>query len=280
MPTDLQQNSINFGERTLIMGILNVTPDSFSDGGSFMGKEAVAAQVKNMLSHNKVDIIDVGGESSRPFSEPVSVAEELKRVIPTIQAIRLIDQTVPVSVDTTKAEVAQKAIAAGANIINDISALRFDPEMIKVALKNNVPVIIMHMKGTPKDMQDEPHYESVVPEIMSFLEERIAWAEEKGLARERIIVDPGIGFGKTIRHNLLILKNVTEFKKLGCPVLIGHSRKAFIGKILDLESDERDSATASVSAYCTTKGVDIIRVHNVEINAQAIRMAEAIKNTS
>ena len=279
MTTALPQSTINFGERTLIMGILNVTPDSFSDGGSFIEKDAITAQVKNMLSYD-VDIIDVGGESSRPFSEPVSIAEELKRVIPAIQAIRRINKTISISIDTTKAEVAQKAIAAGAKIINDISALRFDPEMIEVALKNNVPVIIMHMKGTPKNMQDEPHYEDIIDEIIFFLKERIAWAEDKGLSRERIIVDPGIGFGKTIRHNLLILKNVNEFKKIGCPVLIGHSRKAFIGKILDLESNERDSATASVSAYCAAKGIDIIRVHNVEINAQAIRMAEAIKKVS
>ena len=279
MATDLPQNTITFGEQTQVMGILNVTPDSFSDGGNFMEKDAITSQIKNMLADG-ADIIDVGGESSRPFSEPVGAAEELYRVIPAIESIRSINQTIPVSIDTTKAEVAQKAIAAGANIINDISALRFDPKMIEVALANNVPVIIMHMKGTPKDMQDEPHYESVVPEIMSFLEERITWAEKKGLARERIIVDPGIGFGKTIRHNLLILKNVAEFKKLGCPVLVGHSRKAFIGKTLDLQADERDSVTASISAYCTAKGVNIIRVHNVRLNAQAIHMAEAIKKAS
>ncbi|MDH5524267.1 MAG: dihydropteroate synthase [Desulfobulbaceae bacterium] len=272
-------NAINIGDRPLIMGILNVTPDSFSDGGSFMEQEHIADQVNEMLSQG-VDIIDVGGESSRPFSDAVSVTEELNRVIPAIETIRRLSPTVPISIDTTKAEVAQKAIAAGADIINDISGLRFDPQMIEVALANKVPVIIMHMQGTPGNMQVKPHYEDVIDEIMSFFKERIAWAKQKGLARERIIVDPGIGFGKTIRHNLLILKHVTEFKKLGCPVLVGHSRKAFIGNILDLEVDERDTATASISAYCSTQGVDIIRVHNVRINAQTIRMAEAINKVS
>ncbi len=262
--------------RAQIMGILNVTPDSFSDGGSLSNDAAISEQVQGMLAAG-VDIIDVGGESTRPFAEPVELDEELARVLPAIKAIRACDKNIPVSIDTTKAEVARHALDCGATIINDISALRFDPEMISVALTYKVPVIIMHMQGTPGNMQLEPRYDDVVKEIQDFLEERISWASSQGLRRDQIIVDPGIGFGKSLGHNLSILKHVADFKSLGCRVLIGHSRKSFMGKLLDLEVEQRDLATASVSALCAMAGADIIRVHDVTGNLHAVRLAEAIR---
>ena len=257
------------------MGILNVTPDSFSDGGRFTQDGALLTQIETMLDSG-ADLIDVGGESTRPYAEPVSEQEELRRVIPAIACIRARHGDIPISVDTTKAEVARQALQAGADIINDVSGLRFDAEMIRVAIAHEAPVILMHMRKTPKDMQDEPEYDDVIREIMEFLAERIAWATAQGLDRQRIIVDPGLGFGKTMEHNLTILKHLRVFKNLGCPLLIGHSRKAFIGKPLDLETRERDLATALISAYCATQGADILRVHDVEKTRQAVRLHEAI----
>jgi dihydropteroate synthase len=258
------------------MGILNVTPDSFSDGGRFIAEAAMAGQVAELVAAG-ADIIDIGGESSRPFSEPVSVGEELDRVLPAIRAVRREHPTIPISIDTTKAEVAAEAIEAGATIINDISALRFDPAMAEVAARRRVPVILMHMQGTPKEMQVEPRYDDVVAEIMAFLAERIAWAEARGIGRERLIVDPGIGFGKSVAHNLAILKHLRRFRELGCPLLLGHSRKAFIGKILDLEVTERDIPTAMLSALAVREGVDLIRVHDVALTSQAVRLAAAVQ---
>jgi dihydropteroate synthase len=265
---------LELGSKVLVMGILNVTPDSFSDGGRFFSNSTFAAQIDIMVESG-ADIIDVGGESTRPFAKPVSIEDELARVLP---AIRLIRQraTIPISIDTTKAEVARKALDEGADIINDISALRFDQDMISLVRESGVPVIIMHMKGTPSDMQVDPHYDDVVAEIKDFFKERLAWAAENGVPAKRFIIDPGIGFGKTVEHNLSILKRVTEFSELRCPVLIGHSRKAFIGKLLGTEVDKRDVATAAVSALCAAKGVSILRVHDVEKTVQAVRIAEAI----
>jgi dihydropteroate synthase len=265
---------LEFGSKVLVMGILNVTPDSFSDGGRFLAENSIAKQVETMVRAG-VDIIDVGGESTRPFAEPVSIAEEIDRVLPAIRLIRK-HYTVPISIDTTKAEVARKALAEGADIINDISALRFDQDMISFVRETEVPVIIMHMQGTPSDMQENPHYDDVVSEIKDFFEERLAWAEQKGVSRKRFIVDPGIGFGKTVGHNLTILKRLGDFNQLGCPVLLGHSRKSFIGKLLGTEVHERDVATAVISALCVQKGVSILRVHDVEKTFQALRLAEAI----
>ena len=275
MQITTQNKTIAFGPRPLVMGILNLTPDSFSDGGRFTHDEALSAQIKNMLDSG-ADLIDVGGESTRPYAEPVSEAEELRRVLPAIARIRAIHHSIPISIDTTKAEVARQALNAGADIINDVSALRFDPEMIRVAIAHETPVILMHMHKTPKDMQDEPVYGDVIQEITDFLVERIAWAAAQGLAREQIIVDPGLGFGKTVEHNLSILKHLRMFKNLGCPLLIGHSRKAFIGKLLALETQERDLATALISSYCATQGADILRVHDVKKTVQAVRLYEAI----
>jgi dihydropteroate synthase len=265
---------LEFGSTPLVMGILNVTPDSFSDGGRFIDERSIDAQISTMLAES-ADIIDVGGESSRPFSEPVPVAEELDRVIPAIRLIRS-RSSIPVSIDTTKAEVARQALAEGADIINDISALRFDPEMIELVRQTEAPVIIMHMKGTPADMQVDPHYDDVVAEIRDFFRERLAWAEAEGVSPRRFIIDPGIGFGKTVDHNLSIIKHGGEFAAIGCPVMIGHSRKSFIGKLLDLEVDARDEATAVISGLCVQQNVSILRVHDVGRTVRAVQLAAAL----
>ena len=257
-----------------VMGILNATPDSFSDGGELNDSDAVVRQVKKMIDAG-VDIFDVGGESTRPFAEPVSEQEELDRVIPVIELIRQISD-LPISIDTTKSKVASEALSAGADMINDISALRCDPEMVDVVKNYECPVIIMHMQGTPGDMQVAPRYDDVVGEIEAFFLERINWLTANGIDRKRIIIDPGIGFGKTIRHNLTILKNTSRFRKLGCPVLIGHSRKSFIGKILDLEVDQRDCATAMLSLFCANEGANIIRVHDIELSKQAVLLGSSL----
>lgn len=260
--------------KTRMMGILNITPDSFSDGGSLAGRDAISRRIEGMLQAG-VDIFDVGGESTRPFADPVPVQEELDRVMPVIERIRRMTDK-PISIDTTKAAVAAEAIAAGAEIINDISALRNDPGMVDIARNTGGPVIIMHMLGTPGDMQINPRYEDVVADIASFFQERISWMTANGIAGERIIIDPGIGFGKTVEHNLTILKNIGEFKKLGCPVLVGHSRKSFLGKTLDLDITLRDCATAIVSFHCLLQGADILRVHDAELTRQAVRLYELL----
>jgi len=260
--------------RTRVMGILNVTPDSFSDGGSFHSFDSALLQAEALISAG-ADILDVGGESTRPYAEPVSLDDELARTIPLIKAIRS-SYSIPISIDTTKAEVARQALAAGANIINDISSLRSDPAMIEVAAATDVPVIIMHMQGTPADMQNRPSYNNVIDEILAFLEERIDWMVKNGIARERIIVDPGIGFGKTIHHNLSIIKHLDRFRSFGLQVLLGHSRKSFLGQLTGLEAGKRDLPTAVVSALAVPHQVDIIRVHDVASTRQALQVAEAL----
>ena len=257
-----------------IMGILNVTPDSFSDGGRWQTEDTLAARIDLLLAEG-ADLIDIGGESTRPFAQPVGEVEELARVLPAVRAVRS-RSTVPLSVDTTKAAVARAALEAGADLINDISALRHDPAMVEVVRDSGCRVVVMHRLGTPGDMQLAPHYEDVVAEINRFLAGRIAWLEEQGVDRSRVIVDPGLGFGKTLEHNLEILRNVAAFKQHGCPLLIGHSRKSFLGRLLDLEVDERDPATAVVSALLTGRGVDILRVHDVRASRQAVLLAEAL----
>ncbi|WP_035215986.1 dihydropteroate synthase [Desulfobulbus elongatus] len=261
-------------QRITLMGILNVTPDSFSDGGRWLSESALETRIEQLLAEG-ADIIDVGGESTRPFAEPVGVAEELRRVIPAIRKIRQRSK-IPISVDTTKAAVAGEAIAAGATMINDISALRHDPAMIEVARSFAGPVIIMHMQGTPGDMQVAPRYGDVVAEINAFFTERIDWLEQNGVDRSRIIVDPGIGFGKTMEHNLAILRNIAAFRRHGCPVLIGHSRKSFLGQLLGVPTEERDWPTAMVSACCARQGADILRVHDVRNTGYAVRLAQIL----
>ena len=258
-----------------VMGILNVTPDSFSDGGNCTSEPGLEARIEQLLADG-ADIIDVGGESTRPFAEPVSAGEELARVLPAIKKIRE-RSTVPISIDTTKAVVAREALAAGATMVNDISALRHDPEMVEVVRSYDGLVIIMHMQGSPGDMQVEPRYGDVVAEINVFFAERIDWLEQQGIERGRIVVDPGIGFGKTLEHNLAILRNIQAFKRHGCPVLIGHSRKSFLGQLLDIPVTERDGPTAVVSAFCALQGGDILRVHDVWGTRQAMRLMSALK---
>ncbi len=263
-------------KRPQIMGILNITPDSFSDGGSFFDAQSILRQAERLLADG-ADIIDIGGESTRPFAESVAEAEELRRVIPAIQVVRSLSAEIPISIDTTKATVARAALAAGATMLNDISALRHDPEMIKVTQEHDCPVIIMHMQGTPGDMQVNPHYADVIGEICAFFQERTAWMQTQGIRPERIILDPGIGFGKTLEHNLMILRNISMFKALGFPVLIGHSRKSFLGKLLGLQIEERDWATAVVSTFCTRQDADMLRVHDVAKTVAAVRLAEALE---
>ena len=227
-------------EKTLIMGILNVTPDSFSDGGLFTDVDTAVAHGKKMVSDG-ADVIDVGGESSRPGSAPLSEKEELDRILPVVT--RLLDEvSVPISIDTYKPLVAEACLKAGAHLINDITGLT-NPEMRKVAAKHNVPVVLMHMQGTPKTMQQNPIYKDVIGEIKAFFQEQIATARKAGI--QHIIIDPGIGFGKTVEHNLQILKHLGEFKTLSCPILVGPSRKSFIGMITGLSVKERLEGTIS-----------------------------------
>lgn len=243
------------------MGIVNVTPDSFSDGGEFYkGQHAIDHALR--LIDEGADVIDIGGESSRPGSEPVSHEEELRRTIPVIEGIRK-TSNVPISIDTTKAAVAGRAIDAGADMINDISAGRFDPEMLPLAAKNRRPICLMHMQGTPKTMQDSPHYGDAISEIAAFLKLSAAIAVKAGISDNNIIVDPGIGFGKTADDNILILKNLACFVELGYPVLIGTSKKSFIGKVLSLDIKERLEATLATIPSCVEGGASILRVHDV-----------------
>lgn len=257
-----------------IMGILNVTPDSFSDGGRHFTEQAAVDQADIMVEEG-VDIIDIGGESTRPFADPVGEEEELRRVIPVIEAIRR-KHTTTISIDTTKSRVAREALEAGANIINDVSALRLDPAMIELACQTQAPLIIMHMQGTPGNMQLDPHYDDVISEILSFFRQQLQWLIDRGINRERITIDPGIGFGKTLHHNLSILKHLETFSELGSPVLLGHSRKRFLGEITGRDMEERDLPTAVISALACSKNIDIVRVHNVRATRDALRIVDAI----
>ncbi len=257
------------------MGVVNVTPDSFSDGGRLTDEKSLLNQVERMVVQG-ADILDIGGESTRPYAEEVSIEDELKRVIPSIQAIRNHFST-PISVDTTKAEVAEQALAAGANLINDISGLRFDPGMINVVLKYRVPVIIMHMQGTPRTMQYKPKYRDVRQDVADMLIERVQWAAAQGVDKGKIIVDPGIGFGKSLDHNLTILRNIPYFTNLGYPLLVGHSRKSFIQELLGIEDPvDRDEASAIISALCAAGGVSMIRTHDVARTVQAVQLTESL----
>lgn len=262
-------------DRPLIMGILNVTPDSFSDGGRFFSRENALKQAEKMAGEG-ADIIDVGGESTRPYAEQVSAEEEIRRIIPVIRKIKKKLRTL-VSIDTYKSEVACRALEEGADIINDISALRMDRNMGKAAARAGVPVILMHMQGRPRGMQANPRYSDVIRDIAGFLGERIKKAKELGIDVKKIIIDPGIGFGKTVEHNLLIIKNLEKFKKLGCPVLAGPSRKSFIGKVLNLKVYERFEGTAAAVAICVWNGADIVRVHDVKEMKRVADLAYAIK---
>ena len=266
--------TLDFLQKTFVMGILNVTPDSFSDGGLYLDKQRAVERAHQMIKDG-ADIIDIGGLSTRPGSEPVSVREELRRTVPVIEALSG-EIDVPISIDTYRSEVAVEAIRAGASMVNDISGLRFDPEMPAVVSEAGVPVVLMHIRGTPGDMQKDPTYEALIPEIMDYLRESIKMAEDSGI--KDIIVDPGIGFGKTFDHNLEIINNLVEFTMLGRPVLVGPSRKAFIGEVLGgAPPAERIEGTAAVVAASVLNGANIVRVHDVKEMARVVRVADAIK---
>ena len=266
-------------DRVLIMGILNVTPDSFSDGGLYIDIEQAVARGES-LEADGADIIDVGGVSTRPFAKPVSAEEEMKRVIPVIKELsRCV--SIPISIDTTCASVASKAIEAGAAMINDISALRLDTAMGNLAASADIPIVLMHMQGTPQTMQLHPCYNDVIGEVIDFLSDSINLALNRGIRRENIIVDPGIGFGKTLAHNLMIIKKLSRFSVLGRPILIGASRKAFIGNVLGIDNpSQRDIGTLAVTAVSVMNGANMIRVHDVKRSVEVVRMAEAIKNAT
>ena len=269
--------------RTLVMGVLNVTPDSFSDGGRFLNIDQAVEHARQMAEAG-ADIIDVGGESSRPGAVPVTVEEELRRVIPVIE--RITDgHVVPlISTDTTKAPVAERALAAGARIVNDISALRFDLRMVEVVRDAGAGLVLMHMQGTPGMMQLNPSYGDLVAEVRAFLAERVTFAMDHGVEKSQIAVDPGIGFGKTVEHNLQLLARLEEFGSLGCPITIGTSRKSFIGKVLasaGIEkargANERLWGTAATVAWAVAHGACIVRVHDVEEMADVVRMTETLQ---
>jgi len=268
--------SLDFSKKTHIMGILNVTPDSFSDGGLYLEKSHAVERVLRMVSEG-ADIIDIGGQSTRPGSEPVSADEELGRTIPVIEAVAG-EVDVPVSIDTYRADVARAALGAGASMVNDISGLRFDPGMPSVVSEHGVPVVLMHIKGTPRDMQQTPAYEALVPEIMDYLRESIRIAGDAGIGKDMVVIDPGIGFGKTFDHNLEVINRLHEFALLEKPVLVGPSRKAFIGSVLgDIPPSERIFGTAATVTAAVLKGANIVRVHDVREMAMVVRVADAVK---
>jgi len=269
-------HTLELGGRTLLMGTINVTPDSFSDGGRFYQTDQAIKQGM-LLASEGADILDVGGESTRPFSDSVGIEEELRRVIPVVSELAK-STTLPISIDTCKGQVARAALDAGATIINDISALRYDPELVKLAANSQVPLVLMHMQGSPGTMQLEPHYGSLLSEIIGFLEERIQFACEAGVSRDQIVVDPGIGFGKTVHHNLLLVKHLDSLATLGRPILLGTSRKSFIGAVLDKEVTEREPGSWATVCAGIIKGAHIVRVHEVTTCRQIADMVDAIIN--
>ena len=270
MPSGLN----GLGERPLIMGILNVTHESFSDGGRFIQKEAAVKHAINM-AESGADIIDIGGESTRPGSCGIALEEELRRVIPVIEAISS-KVKIPISIDTVKSEVATMAIDSGATIINDISAMQFDQEIGKVASKSGAWLILMHMRGTPATMQDNTEYDDIITEISDFLKSKAQDAIGMGVSKDRIIIDPGIGFGKSTDGNFAILKNLHRFSALGYPVLVGTSRKSFLGKELGLNADQRLEGSLAAACYAVLNGADIVRVHDVAETRKALAIIEKI----
>jgi len=269
------QYRLDLGSRTHLMGVLNVTPDSFSDGGKFFSeKQAVAHGIA--MARDGADIIDIGGESTRPYSRRLPADEELARVIPVIRQLSR-EISIPISIDTYKSKVASEALNAGASMINDISALRLDPHMAAVVAKAHVPVILMHMQGTPENMQLKPRYDNLLGEIMDFLNNAVQRSRSAGIKENLIILDPGIGFGKTFDHNLSVIHHLEKLQALKKPLLLGPSNKAFIGRILGREADERDTGTMAAVAACVMNGAHIIRAHNVKMAAETIQIIDAIR---
>ena len=268
-------NHKEFSSRPAVMGILNMTPDSFSDGGRFLSHDAAFSQAEKMIEEG-ADIIDVGGESTRPFSAPVDVQEEIQRILSIVKEVSSITEK-PISVDTMKPEVARKALDAGATMINDISGLRH-PDMVNLAAESDVPVVIMHMRGLPSDMQTNIRFNDVVRESIDELKVSVSRAEEGGVKSKNIILDPGLGFGKTVRDNLEILKRLREFRCLGHPILVGASRKSFIGRILDTDEGNRLEGSLALSALSMKNGSNILRVHDVHETLLTLRMVEAVES--
>ncbi|KGM48065.1 dihydropteroate synthase [Pseudooceanicola atlanticus] len=258
-------------DRPRVMAILNVTPDSFSDGGDHSGLDAAVIQARRLAE--SADILDIGGESTRPGAEEVPVDEEIRRTVPVIETLRAAGISLPISIDTRKAAVARAALAAGADMVNDVSALGFDPEMAPFVAESGVPVCLMHASGTPDVMQQDPRYADVLVEVLEALEARVEVAERAGIERSRIIVDPGIGFGKRLPHNLTLLRGLSAFHDLGCPVLLGASRKRFIGTIGGAEDAKtRMPGSLAVALMAAAQGAQIIRVHDSAETAQALRL--------
>jgi dihydropteroate synthase len=266
----------DLSRRTLIMGALNVTPDSFSDGGHFFDP-AKAIEQGTRLAGAGADILDIGGESTRPGAQKLEEDEEIRRVVPVIRRLRQ-EIDIPISIDTRKSGVAREALEAGAEMVNDITALRFDPGMVELVRERGVPVVLMHMKGQPENMQVNPSYADLIGEIAEFFRERIAFAESRGIPEDQIVIDPGLGFGKSMeaQHNLSLLKHLGTFRKLKKPLLVGTSRKAFIGKILDLPPLEREEGTMATVAVAIVNGAHIVRVHEVERMSRVVRVVDAI----
>ena len=277
MIESFQDWCLNPKRETLVMGIVNVTPDSFSDGGKFFSPEVAISHASKLITQG-ADIIDIGGESTRPGAEQVSESEELKRVIPVIEKIRTDNPTILISIDTTKASVAKHAVEAGADIINDVSGLSFDNNMIGIVESFNIPVVIMHMKGNPQNMQLNPEYEDIVNEILDFFKMKIKIAIQSGINRSMIILDPGIGFGKTVEHNFELLSRLNEFNVLELPIMIGPSRKSFIGITLDLPPEDRLEGTAAAVSAGVMNGASIVRVHDVKSMKRVVRIIEKVRN--
>jgi len=266
---------IEIGPRALVMGIVNITPDSFSDGGRHDSTEAAVNHALK-LQADGADILDLGGESSRPGAEPVSVDEELRRVIPVVQALAS-RTTLPISVDTVKAEVARQALAAGASIINDISALRHDPAMIDVVRDYRAGIVLMHMQGNPQTMHLDPHYDGVVAEVGKFLEERLSFSRTHGLDETSLVLDPGIGFGKSVEHTWQQLRHLAEYQRFGRPVCLGVSRKGFIGVVTGRPRDQRAVGSVAVACHALACGAaQIVRVHDVAEHLDAVRVLECL----
>jgi dihydropteroate synthase len=275
---NIRHKSFNWGDRTYIMGVLNVTPDSFSDGGQFQTVDVALAQAVNMVAAG-VDILDIGGESTKPGATPVDEQTELARVIPVIEAIRQHPKTreIPISIDTTKAAVAEAAIQAGADIVNDVSGGKFDPQMLSTVGRMDVPYILMHMRGTPTTMQQMTDYVDIVGEILEYFETQIDRAVACGIDRSKIIIDPGIGFAKTSQQSIELMRQLDKFQQLGLPLLVGVSRKSFIGKILDQpDPDRRLWGTAAACCAAIDRGVDILRVHDVAEIVDVSRVADVL----
>lgn len=270
----LRTRVLTLPSRPLLMGIVNVTPDSFSDGGRFCSPQAAIDQALKLVAEG-ADLLDIGGESTRPYSEPVPPDEELCRVLPVVEAVCK-QVAVPVSIDTSKAAVAKAAIDAGAEIINDVTALTGDHEMLAVAQQSGAGICAMHMQGTPQTMQDNPTYRDVVADILHFLLDTRDMLEMAGIARERICLDPGIGFGKTHEHNLTLLANCWRFHELGCPVLVGHSRKGFIAHVLGDKCVNRCAGTIGVACALASQGVQVLRVHDAGPVKHALQLFEAV----